>query len=446
MQLKKKSTKVFALVLSSIIISASFSGIGNAAKSTETYNGSKENVVERVNEKEDKESKNHETLNENKNLEDLSIKELTEVRDNEIDKNLEGLEKLEYTKDEIQERKKNILDPNCNFGLINFINNKYKNLTEKDKLIREINLVKYIDSTDEIMDAEGEYFIVTDQEYQISEYLLKNEKSSDLSSYKNLEFLIENIQDVSDNVNYNGDVVVEIVNPLIKKSISDSQKDTLIDELKEVSKSNSTDEEIKNEIQNIQNFSELDENNLDKVSFKAAKSSKSKISSKKILAYARKHGYTNGYYGSKNKMNDAPKPYYNFQKSSSGGDCANFVSQCLHAGGYGFKTGGEFPWYYYSLNKRSSAWCYARQFKLHWMRRVKYETVTVRDTLRFLKPGTPVSICKGQSGRAFHTLIATDRHSNGYNFSYAAHSDYGVRTNLLRKLKDKQISYYKANW
>lgn len=80
------------------------------------------------------------------------------------------------------------------------------------------------------------------------------------------------------------------------------------------------------------------------------------------------------------------------------------------------------------------------------MRRVKYETVTVRDTLRFLKPGTPVSVCKGQSGMAFHTLIATDRHSNGYNFSYAAHSDYGVRTNLLRKLKDKQISYYKANW
>lgn len=104
MQLKKKSTKVFALVLSSIIISSSFSGIGNAAKSAETYNDSKENVVERVNEKEDKESKDHETLNENdnKNLEDLSIKELTEVRDNEIDKNLGRLKELGSTDDAIK--------------------------------------------------------------------------------------------------------------------------------------------------------------------------------------------------------------------------------------------------------------------------------------------------------------------------------------------------------
>ena len=37
-------------------------------------------------------------------------------------------------------------------------------------------------------------------------------------------------------------------------------------------------------------------------------------------------------------------------------------------------------------------------------------------------------------------------YTNGYNFSYAAHSDYDKRTNLLAKLDNKKISYYKVNW
>lgn len=46
--------------------------------------------------------------------------------------------------------------------------------------------------------------------------------------------------------------------------------------------------------------------------------------------------------------------YYNFDKL--GGDCTNFVSQCLFNGSnimnYNYNTG----WYYISLNKRSPSW------------------------------------------------------------------------------------------
>ncbi|AVD36223.1 TPA: hypothetical protein KRI65_000942 [Clostridioides difficile] len=79
------------------------------------------------------------------------------------------------------------------------------------------------------------------------------------------------------------------------------------------------------------------------------------------------------------------------------------------------------------------------------MNRIAYQTLTVSNSLSFLRPATPVSILKS-SGVATHTLISTDKHSNGYNFSYAAHSDEGVRTNLLSKLKGKKISYYKVYW
>ncbi|WP_434799474.1 hypothetical protein [Terrisporobacter vanillatitrophus] len=185
------------------------------------------------------------------NLEELSVEELTEIRDKEIDKNLEGLKKLEYTKDEIQERKKNILDPNCNSGLINFINNKYKNLVEKDKLIREINLVKYIDSTDEIMDAEGEYFFVTDQEYQISEYLLKNGRTTEITSYENMKFLIQNIEDLSKYIDYENSELLVTLNPYNSENLSNDQKKSLNEEWKKVYSNKNLDPKLKKEIKRI---------------------------------------------------------------------------------------------------------------------------------------------------------------------------------------------------
>lgn len=444
MQLKKKSTKVFALVLSSIIISSSFSGIGNAEKSGETYNDSKENVVERVNEKEEKESKDHETLNENdnKNLEDLSIKELAEVRDNEINKNLGRLKELGSTDDAIKERRDSILDPSWDFGLVGFVNGNYKNLTEKDKIIKQINIVRYINFINDIIDPSGEYFDAMNQDYQLRNYLLKNDKSGDVVSYENMKFLIENIEDLCKYVDYDTKKLVQNINPNDIESFSDEQRLTINSLFDKVVADESVNKEIRDEIKRMQDEWKTFEETS---SIRFYSMARSKISTKKILAYARKHGYTNGYYGSKNEKNNAPKPYHNFKKDGAG-DCANFVSQCLHAGGYGFKTGGEFPWYYYSLNKRSAGWCHARFFKYHWMRRAGYETVTVKDTLRFIKPGTPISIIDTKKQRATHTLIATDRHSNGYNFSYAAHSDEGTRTNLLEKLRGKKITYYKTNW
>ena len=51
--------------------------------------------------------------------------------------------------------------------------------------------------------------------------------------------------------------------------------------------------------------------------------------------------------------------FYNFD--SLGGDCTNFVSQCLYAGGIdmNFNTNG---WYYSSLNNRAPAWTGVEQF------------------------------------------------------------------------------------
>ena len=46
--------------------------------------------------------------------------------------------------------------------------------------------------------------------------------------------------------------------------------------------------------------------------------------------------------------------YYDF--SEIGGDCTNFVSQCLYAGSRVMNYTPETGWYYISVNERSPSW------------------------------------------------------------------------------------------
>lgn len=46
--------------------------------------------------------------------------------------------------------------------------------------------------------------------------------------------------------------------------------------------------------------------------------------------------------------------YYDFD--GIGGDCTNFISQCLYAGGAAMNYTRDIGWYYNSLNDRSASW------------------------------------------------------------------------------------------
>lgn len=62
--------------------------------------------------------------------------------------------------------------------------------------------------------------------------------------------------------------------------------------------------------------------------------------------------------------NYAKKHAYNYNSnyinlSGYGGDCANFASQIIRAGGSVFDTTGSYTWYYYGGSNRSSSWASA---------------------------------------------------------------------------------------
>lgn len=99
--------------------------------------------------------------------------------------------------------------------------------------------------------------------------------------------------------------------------------------------------------------------------------------------------------GDKETSDDAYNPAY-ANYNSIGGDCANFTSQCIAAGGMpqvvtkAFANNG---WYYKSENDRSGAWTLATQLH-HWMRDNRGHCVTASKSAVFA--GSPVFYSKAK--------------------------------------------------
>ncbi len=92
--------------------------------------------------------------------------------------------------------------------------------------------------------------------------------------------------------------------------------------------------------------------------------------------------------------------YYNF--SLIGGDCTNFVSQCIHAGGINMNY-LPLGWYYNSLNDRAPAWTGVNDF---WNFGISNTSVGVKlkeTSLSSLRVGDIIQLYNGQ--KFYHTLL-----------------------------------------
>lgn len=127
-------------------------------------------------------------------------------------------------------------------------------------------------------------------------------------------------------------------------------------------------------------------------------------------------------------------------------DCANFVSQCLNAGGAStIKSGLILPHqdndnWYYSNSKPSNSWGGASNFQKHWTARVG-----VRSSSADAKVGDPVSLDNGGDGIADHTVIITTVNgTNSNQMLYAGHTSDQFETSgkSLATLYDN----YKKIW
>ena len=95
--------------------------------------------------------------------------------------------------------------------------------------------------------------------------------------------------------------------------------------------------------------------------------------------------------------------YYNF--SSLGGDCTNFVSQCLYAGGIQMSY-LPLGWYYNSLNDRAPAWTGVNEFWNFGISNTGAGLKLKETSISYLKVGDIIQLYNGQ--RFYHTLLVVN--------------------------------------
>ena len=127
-----------------------------------------------------------------------------------------------------------------------------------------------------------------------------------------------------------------------------------------------------------------------------------------------------------------------FSFNGEGGDCTNFTSQCVFAGGCVMNYTPVFGWYYISSNDRTPSWSGVEYF---------YDYVTkntgpgpfasVVEPER-LEPGDLVQL-QNEEGRFYHTVIVLERTEDD-DFLIAAHSD----DYLGRRLSDYSAAAFRC--
>ncbi|MFD3204319.1 amidase domain-containing protein, partial [Bacillus sp. LR_5] len=164
----------------------------------------------------------------------------------------------------------------------------------------------------------------------------------------------------------------------------------------------------------------------------------SSYSVSKAQAYARK------WYNGRNKN------YANF--TGSGGDCTNYVSQILYAGGKKEKqdSSAEPFWitsttsYWYSFINRkgigkafrqgraiSTSWVRVSDFGAYWARTQTVKTYSnVNDVVKNAKPGDVVQFMKKGRSTYFHTMFVYGK--SGGTLQLSGHSDDYLKRNIKK--------------
>lgn len=96
--------------------------------------------------------------------------------------------------------------------------------------------------------------------------------------------------------------------------------------------------------------------------------------------------------------------YYDFE--DIGGDCTNFVSQCMYAGCRVMNYSAENGWYYIDLNNRAPAWTGVEFLNRFLLTNTGTAVYGAERELAQLLPGDVIQL-RNSEGRLYHTMIVS---------------------------------------
>lgn len=170
-----------------------------------------------------------------KEYKNMNSSDLVKLRDKLIDDELKGLKKNDYN-----QQKKEILG-NDNYQLVGFANFLYSNMSETDKLIKQIKLIKYSDSMDYGINPVGEFMNQTNINYQLNEFFTINKlwsKENKEKQYFNPDVLVDNFEKIYEYTDLNKYMVFNLIyfsySDYAGKEIPVEKQATLLNKLKNI--------------------------------------------------------------------------------------------------------------------------------------------------------------------------------------------------------------------
>ena len=130
-----------------------------------------------------------------------------------------------------------------------------------------------------------------------------------------------------------------------------------------------------------------------------------------------------------------------------GGDCTNYISQCLYAGGIPFDWEGmdvRYHWFWYSETKRTPSWTAANSLKFYMENNnkekesqgLRAQLTSISNLLR----GDVIQLI-GEDLRAYHSMICTGYVvENGRVIDYLISQHSGHDIDNRRRLKNYPLS------
>lgn len=182
-----------------------------------------------------KDKHNHTWDYETKEYKNMNVSDLITLRDKLIDAELRGLPKSDY-----EQQKKEILGSE-NYQLVGFVNCFYTDMPEKDKLIKQVKLIKYVDSLDYGINPCGEFIYQTNINYQLNEFFTINNlwtKKNEETQCFNPDILVDNFEKIyeyTDLDKYNiFDLIHSSYNYYSDKSITLEKESILLNKFKNI--------------------------------------------------------------------------------------------------------------------------------------------------------------------------------------------------------------------
>lgn len=142
-------------------------------------------------------------------------------------------------------------------------------------------------------------------------------------------------------------------------------------------------------------------------------------------------------YAQKWALNRNPN-YYDF--SLIGGDCTNFVSQCVHNGNIPMNSNAN-GWYYYSLQSRSPSWSGVEEFWNFATRNNNFGVKIKQIPLEELEVGDIIQL--GNNNGYYHNLFVSKIISHNPNNIFICAHDYDALNRRLSSYYFQKIRYGK---